>query len=370
MHIRNPNPGQLKVLAVVGTRPNIIKHMVVQRAFASRHPEVELKLVHTGQHSEPNMSGIFFQEFKLPPPDYQFLVSNPSPIRHIGEIMWQMERVLAIEKPDTTIVYGDVNSTPAAAWASARKGIPITYIEGGIRNPDGLQNHEEINRRLTSSISHLVFPPTEETRLNLLKENFPPERVFLYGDTVCDALHYALGELQITATEGDYVFAAFHRHEDMGAPGQLRGILEALIESGKRIKFLMHPSTEKKLKGEGLYQMLEENCNFELIPPQGFFDFVRILAGAGKVLTDGGGTRRQAYMLGKPTIILDGSIYLPEIVKTGWGIVTGTAKEKILAAIKTFDPRKKPRPALFGDGHAAEKIVDKIVEIYNLRRNP
>ncbi|MBN2460421.1 MAG: UDP-N-acetylglucosamine 2-epimerase (non-hydrolyzing) [Candidatus Cloacimonetes bacterium] len=348
----------MKLISVVSTRPDYIKETL--RHHYLKEMGIEEILVNTGQHYDHNMSQIFFDELKIPIPDYSLNVSTGLVGRQTGEIITQMEEILLKEHPDLTLVYGDVTSSLAAALASVKLRIPVVHIEGGIRT-DSRFNPEDINRKICDHLSDTIFVPTELSLQNLLKENFPSDRIFFYGDVTKDILLYTLNRHDIKIERKDYILITLHREENVDNSQRLTNIIRALNESGEKIVFPVHPRTRKQLERFGLQDKIGDNI--QLLEPQGYINFIRLLAGARKVLTDSGTVRREAYIMYKPVITLIEIIWWPEIVKCGWNLIVGADKNKIVDAIRQFSPPAE-HPEFFGDGNAERKILNKILSLY------
>ncbi len=331
------------------------------RAFSQKG--VEEVLLHTGQHYDYEMSQTFFEGLHLPKPKYinQIMKSGFHGDETAAMLMF-IEQVLIKERPDVTLVYGDVNSTVAAALASVKLRIPVAHVEAGLRC-EHFYNPEEINRRVTDSMSELLFPHIQSAYDSLIQENHPPERVVLPGDIVMDSLLQVAREKNIAISKGDYHLMTLHRAENTDDPQRLENIVNAVVESGVRIRFLMHPRTRKALVQCSLLDRLYKSPNIELLGPEGFVKFVEILAGAHKVITDSGGVRREGYIFGKPVINISEFIWVPEMVKAGWSLVVGSDRQRILQAIHEFNPSGE-RPPIFGDGTAAMQITDALLERY------
>lgn len=348
----------MKVVSVVGTRPNFVKEFLINREFQRKG--IEEVLVHTGQHYDYGMSKLFFKNFNLPEPNYYFNNSSVSSIQQTADIMRYMEDVLKKERPDCTLIYGDVNSTLAAAVTSAKLKIPVAHIEGGVRSWS-LYNPEEINRRVSDHLSELVFACTKTDYENLLRENFAKERIVLSGDVMKDVLLFMLEKENIPIKRGNYSVTTIHREENVESKERLTNIISGLLESQERIIFPVHPRTRKKLEQYGLINRIKKNPRMELIEPKGYIDFVRLLTDANKVITDSGGVRREGYILKKPVIVLINITWFPEILKVGWKVITDADPNKIVEAIKNFEPPEK-HPDIFGDGNAYKKIVKSLME--------
>lgn len=347
----------MKILSVVGTRPNFVKEVPMNREFRSRG--IQEVLVHTGQHYDYEMSRIFFKEFNLPDPDYHLQVSTGLAGKQMGEMLAALEEIMMKEKPDATLVYGDVTSTLAGALASVRLAIPVVHVEAGIRTP-ARYNPEEINRRGADALSELLLANCEDAYDALMKENHVGSEVVLTGDIMNDVLVSSIREFGISVKRGDYHVCTIHRAENVEDPDNLGQIVRGLIECGEKVRFPIHPRTRKRLESFGLLEKLESAPNVETSEPRGYLDFVRMLAGADKVITDSGGVRREAYILGKPAIIAINITWFPCILRAGWKTIAGPSAENIVRALKEFEPPAE-RQEFFGDGKACEKIIDAIV---------
>ena len=347
----------MKVVSVVGTRPNFVKEFFIHKELKKRG--IKEILVHTGQHYDYEMSKIFFENFDIAKPDYHFNNSNLSSIQQMAHIMEYMEDVLIKEKADCTLVYGDVNSTLAAAVASAKLKIPVVHIEGGIRSPN-LYNPEEINRRVSDHLSVLIFVCTGTDYRNLLEENFSKDRIVLSGDIMKDVLLYTVDKENIKVERGRYSVVTIHREENVESKERMTSIILGLINSKEKIIFPVHPRTRKKLEKFGLIDLITKNSRIEIIEPQSYTKFVKLLAGANKVITDSGGVRREGYILRKPVIVLINITWFPEILKAGWKVVVDADTDKIADAINNFEPDKK-HPNIFGNGNAHKIIVDNLI---------
>ena len=347
----------MKIVSVVGTRPNFVKEVLINREMHDRgHKQV---LVHTGQHYDYEMSRIFFQEFGLPDPDYHLHVTNPSATHQTAEMLIALEEILHNEKPDVTLVYGDVTSTLVGALASVRQGIPVAHVEAGIRT-DAFYNPEEINRRGADAFSELLMANVQDAYDQLIAEGHPSRNIVMTGDVMNDVLQKIIKDCNIEVKRGDYCVCTLHRAEDVDNPQRLSAIVDGLIGCGRKVYFPIHPRTKKRLEEFGIFDKLKAASNIETSAPKGYAEFVRLLAGADKVITDSGGVRREAYILGKPVIIVINITWFPCIARAGWKIITDANTEAIINAVNNFEPPAE-HPELFGDGKAYIKIVDAIV---------
>jgi len=332
----------LKILSVIGTRPNFIKEYLMHREL--KRPGVKEVIAHTGQHYDYEMSQIFFDGFELPQPDYHLNQKGKSNIQQTASILSAMEAILVAEKPSCVLVYGDVNSVAAAALASAKLRIPVVHVEGGVRSEDRF-NPEEINRRVTDHLSSLIFACTKTDYGNLLRENFSADEICLSGDLMKDSLMVTLEKEHIECEQGSYVLATIHREENVDSPIRLNGIVEGLVNSGLDIVFSLHPRTKKNLINNDLLKKLENCPQVTLLEPQGYSEFVRLLAGANRVFTDSGGVRREAYILGKPVIVPINIVWFPEIVESGWMVTVEPNPKEISGQLREFTPTS-PRPPI------------------------
>ena len=340
-------------IVVVGTRPNFTKHFALEHAC--RKFGVECVVAHTGQHYDDNMSDVFFDELGLTRPAHSNRIEKGTPAQVLGQIMTFLENVLYTERPDVTVVYGDVTSTMAGALASARLGIPVAHIEAGVR-AGNIYNPEELNRRVTEVSSCLLFAHIEDAYQNLLQAGFPRNQIVLAGDIVHDSLLLAMERFNIAVTDEGYAVVTFHRAENTDDPVRLAQICRALVNSRREIRFPVHPRTRDALRREGLWDGLAACGHIRLMEPLGFIDNVRLLAGANRVVSDSGGLRREGYILGKPVVSLTSMVWVPAMVAAGWELVADVDGDKILFGLHDFTPPAS-RPAIFGDGTAAERVV-------------
>lgn len=347
----------MKIISVVGTRPNFVKEFFIHNELKDRG--IKEILVHTGQHYDYEMSKVFFEDFNIASPDYCFENSSNSGIQQIANVMTYMEDVLNKEKADCTLIYGDVNSTLAAAVASAKMRIPVAHVEGGIRSRS-LYNPEEINRRVSDHLSTLIFACTRTDYENLLKENFPEDRIVLSGDIMKDVILHVIKRDNIKVKRGNYSVATIHREENVESRQRLTNIISGLSESKERIIFPVHPRTKQKLEKYGLIDRVIKNSKIEIREPQSYREFVKLLAGANKVITDSGGVRREGYILKKPVVVLTDITWFPEILEAGWKVVVDADSDRIIDAIRNFEP-PKAHPEIFGNGYAYKRIIDSLV---------
>ncbi|MBI4404332.1 MAG: UDP-N-acetylglucosamine 2-epimerase (non-hydrolyzing) [Deltaproteobacteria bacterium] len=351
----------MRVLTVVGTRPNFTKELSIARALKSEG--IDEILVHTGQHYDYEMSQTFFDGLELPKPQYlNSIVKSGFHGDETATMLSFIEQVLLQEKPDVTLVYGDVNSSVAAALASVKLRIPVAHIEAGLRC-EHFYNAEEINRKVTDVVSELLFPHIHSAYDSLIKEGYPQKSVILPGDVVMDSQRIVTQAKDIRTSDQGYILMTVHRSENTDSPKRMESILQGVKNSEKPVLFLMHPRTRSKLIEYGLLNTITRS-NIEILAPAGFVDFLKLLAAASMVVTDSGGVRREAYIYKKPVVNTSEFIWVPEMVEAGWSLPVGYDARRITEAIKFFQPPEQ-HPAIFGDGHAAERIATELKKRYS-----
>lgn len=351
----------MKVITVVGARPQFIKAAPVSRELRKHFNEI---LIHTGQHYDDNMSKIFFEELGIPLPDYNLKIGSGNHGKMTGEMLAKLEEIYINEKPDCVLVYGDTNSTLAGALAASKLLIPVIHVEAGLRSFNK-EMPEEQNRILTDNISKLLLVPTLDAENNLKNEGIE-EGVYNIGDVMYDAVlmfkekanlkQDLLDELQIEKNK--YILTTIHRAENTNNIDRLKNIIEALNESEETIVLPLHPRTKKFIGDYGL----KFNENIKVIDPIGYLEMLMLESNSRKIVTDSGGVQKEAYFMRKPCITMRDETEWVETVQVGWNIIVGTNKDSILNAIKDFNP-KKEQPYIFGDGKASMKIVELIKEL-------
>jgi UDP-N-acetylglucosamine 2-epimerase (non-hydrolysing) len=351
----------MKIMSVVGARPQFIKCAPVSRELRKKHKEV---LVHTGQHYDHGMSDIFFEELHIPKPDYNLNIGSSSHGKQTGAMLAGIEDVLLNEKPDMMLVYGDTNSTIGGALAAAKLHVKVAHVEAGLRSFDRSMP-EEINRVLTDHISDILFCPTKTAVENLAKEGII-NGVNLVGDVMVDALEYNYGIAMKTSkiieklgvTPGKFLAVTIHRPGNTDVKEHMVNILSALGESGKEIVFPAHPRTVNYLKGYGLLETLPSNI--QIIEPLGYLDMLMLMGSADKVITDSGGVQKEAYMLKVPCITLRDNTEWVETIESGWNVLVGANKELLLKMIH------KPKEDLPHDDIFGRDATKKIADCLNL----
>jgi UDP-N-acetylglucosamine 2-epimerase len=342
------------VLTVVGARPQFVKAAPLSRAL---RPHVRQYLVHTGQHYDPEMSGGFFDELGLPPPDRDLAVGSGPHGAMTGRMLEALERVMMEVRPALVLVVGDTNSTMAGALAAAKLGLPVAHVEAGLRSHDA-RMPEEINRRLTDHVSRLLFCPTPEAVANLKAEGIR-SGVHRVGDVMMDAVVQnrlrARRALSGRPPAGSYYLATLHRQENVDDPARLRRLVGALRALPRPAVLLVHPRTRERLKA------LRGVAGGALRPrgPASYLETLHLLEGAHAVLTDSGGLQKEAYILGTPCVTLRDTTEWVETLAAGANVLAGADPERIRRAVAALE-RERPRwrtPRVYGDGRAAERIA-------------
>jgi len=360
------------VMAVVGTRPEIIKMAPVVRALQkSKTPSI---LVHCGQHYDYNMSQQFIEELELPAPDYGYRVKAYSQGTQTARIINHIERLLKRTTPNVVLVEGDTNGVLATALAAVKLGIPVGHVEAGLRSFD-LRMSEEHNRRLTDHLSTYLFAPTTTAKNNLKRESVWG-KLYITGNTVIDAvvqhLPIAIKKSKILATVHfkKFALATAHRAENVDDKKVLTSFMEAFTEAPIPVIYPMHPRTRKRLRKDKIYDKIRKNGNVQILPPLGYLDFLVLMKECEMIVTDSGGVQEEATApcIQKPVLVIRLSTERPEAVKAGFAEVVGVEQRKILDAMeRTLENRKRfPEKSPYGDGNAAEKIVQIIREEVSL----
>ncbi len=365
----------LKFLSIVGARPQFVKLAPICRsieAYNKLNPcSIQHCIVHTGQHYEPEIADIFFQQMRIPEPHYNLAVGSATPGVQLGKMLERLDPVLSRERPDWVLVYGDTNSTFAGAFLAARLNLPLAHIEAGCRSGD-LTMPEEQNRILTDQLSQLLFAPSGEAVRNLEREGFSTvadsrgRSVVFVGDLTYDAL---LGNLQLTREKnsstledlglktGEYYLLTLHRTSNTDQLDNLRSILEAVSTLDLPVLFPVHPRTRKVLSGAGI--TLSENVRS--VPPLGYFEMLHVEKHARKVLTDSGGVQKEAFYLGVPCVTLRAETEWPETVQFGANRIVGADPEKIRRAAQAKYPENWQEFRPYGNGDAANKILEELL---------
>jgi UDP-N-acetylglucosamine 2-epimerase (non-hydrolysing) len=357
----------LEIALVVGTRPEIIKMSPVIKTLRKRN--MEFCFVLTGQHYEYDMSMQFVEELSLPKPTACFRLENSSPASQIGEMMVKLEPVLKHAGSELLLIQGDTNSMLAAALTGVKFGIKIAHVEAGLRSYDW-RMPEEHNRRMVDHVSDLLFAPTETSKQNLLNEHVYG-KILVTGNTVVDAVCDYLplsgsSEIMKRVPFQEFCLATIHRKENVDRPETLAGIVDMLVEMEIPVVFPVHPRTSLRLRDFGFYNKLSSLTHVCLLPPVGYIDTLVLMKNSKFILTDSGGLQEEATVpsIRKPVILLRQSTERPETVEMGFTKMAGVNKEAVLNAVNGLlnDPPFLPNRSPFGDGNAANRIVDAIVQ--------
>ena len=355
----------MKVVTIVGARPQFIKAAAVSRVLRAK-PGVHEMLVHTGQHYDENMSDVFFEELEIPLPNYHLGIGSGSHGMQTGRMLEGVEKVLLEEKPDWVLVYGDTNSTLAGALAAVKLHIPVAHVEAGLRSFN-LRMPEEVNRVLTDHISEILFAPTEAAVENLRREGISLGRIERVGDVMYDAaLFYgkkAEEESKILRKLGlspqGYILATVHRAGNTDNPYRLEAIFGGLCRTALEIPVVLplHPRTRFALEREKLFNTAQQRLR--LIEPVGYLDMVMLEKNARLVATDSGGVQKEAFFYRVPCVTLRDETEWVELVELGWNRVVPPQDEKRIAeALYSQLNYRGGRDAdPYGSGDAAEKIV-------------
>jgi len=341
----------MKIVSIVGARPQFVKAAVLSRELRKEHTEI---LVHTGQHYDSNMSDVFFQEMEIPVPDYNLNIGSGNHGEQTGAMLKGIEEILLIEKPDWCLVYGDTNSTLAGALAAVKLHIKVAHVEAGLRSFNR-RMPEEINRVLTDHISDLLLCPTQTAVDNLRNEGIT-QGVHLVGDVMYEALMWAVEKSKthstiltdLNLTPKNYLLATVHRAENTDDTEHLGNILSAFNQIQETLIWPVHPRTRKKLEE----MHWQPGKHIQLIDPLGYLDMVQLEENTRMILTDSGGIQKEAYWLQVPCITLRDETEWVETVQSGWNTLTGTNPDKILSAINlksnlnSFNIRLQEKPSL------------------------
>jgi UDP-N-acetylglucosamine 2-epimerase (non-hydrolysing) len=357
----------LRLLNVVGARPNLMKIAPLMEAYASV-PEIEALLVHTGQHYDANMSELFFRQLGIPEPDLNLGVGSASHAVQTAEIMKAFEPVVLERQPDAVLVVGDVNSTIACGLVAVKLGVKLVHVEAGLRSFDR-EMPEEINRVLTDAISDLLFCTEPSGVENLRREGVAGEKIHLVGNVMIDTLlrHLERAELSgildaLSLAPGRYAVLTLHRPSNVDDPAVLGRLLDALevVQRDGPLVFPAHPRTREKLARFGLAQRAASLPNLRLVDPLGYLDFLKLMAKARAVLTDSGGIQEETTILGVPCLTLRENTERPITVEMGTNRIVGQDPGRIVAAWREICEGEAAcgRVPPLWDGRAAKRIVD------------
>ncbi|MBK7029020.1 MAG: UDP-N-acetylglucosamine 2-epimerase (non-hydrolyzing) [Bacteroidales bacterium] len=376
----------MKILTIVGARPQIIKAAALSRAIRNHFPDqIHETILHTGQHYDANMSQVFFEEMQIPHPDINLNIGSAGHGKQTARMLEGIETEILNLKPDYLVLFGDTNSTLAGAMAAAKLRVPIVHIEAGLRSFNKSMP-EEINRIMCDHSSTLLFVPTPAGIRNLSREGFrieskPPYSIdnpgiFHCGDIMFDNLVYysSLAEERSTILQsmgledGRFVLCTVHRDNNTDIPERLEAIFKAMLiiaeRSGMKIVIPLHPRTSKLLQeklSSQVFSQIHQHPAIHIIPPVSYMEMILLEKHCGMILTDSGGVQKEAYFFRKPLIIARPETEWVEIVENGAGMIADAETEKIVAAYEYFKGAKLDFPPVFGDGTAGKFICNTLL---------
>ena len=375
---------RLRIMSIVGARPNMMK-VAPLIAELRQHEEIEPVLVHTGQHYDYSMSQVFFDQLRVPPPDYNLGVGSGTHYAQTAEIMRKFGELVQQDRPDMVLVAGDVNSTIACALVAAKERIPVAHVEAGLRSFDRTMP-EEINRILTDALADLLFTTEESANRNLANEGVAPGKVFFVGNLMIDSLVRALKipwesslRSQLGLDDKPYAVLTLHRPSNVDNADQLRCTLEAIAEVAQRIAvvFPAHPRTARNIEAAGLSSARIWNGGplpgpgLWMMPPASYLDFLDLIRHAVMVITDSGGVQEETTFLGVPCLTCRDNTERPVTVSMGTNRVVGCDPRHLLfAALEVLEsaPRNRARSARLRpplwDGRTASRIVRILKEVW------
>lgn len=361
---------KFKIVAVIGARPQFVKAAAIVRAWRKSPAGRSLSFVwvHTGQHYDHRLSGIFFKELSLPKPRYDLRVGSLPHASQTGRMLSGIEKVLRSEKPDMVLVFGDTNSTLAGALAAAKLCIPVAHVEAGLRSFNRALP-EELNRVVTDRISDLFFCPTASAVRQLAHEGIT-RGVFLVGDVMADVLrqHH---KIPAHTNSRPYYLATIHRNTNTDTPSRLARIFRALDGLDEKVVLPLHPRTAGKIqKNERLRKTLALAENIRTIQPVSYEKMLALEKTAKGILTDSGGVQKEAFLLRVPCVTLRTETEWPETLRYGWNELCEPSAKKILKSFARIKRRRGRTPAVFGRGNAALKIIQILKKDLEARKRP
>ena len=351
----------MKIVSIVGNRPQFVKAAPLSRALRRRMTEV---LVHSGQHYDPELADLFFDELGVPQPDHALEVGSGSPVTQLAVMLQRLEPLLTAEAPDMVVVYGDTTTTLGGALAAAKLGIPLGHVEAGLRSFDRTMPEEQ-NRVVADHLAALLLCPTDTAVANLAREGVT-RGVHQVGDVMLDASRMFApaaaarpGPRALGLEPGGYLLVTVHRAAATDTPEALSALVEVLTGIEEPAVFPVHPRTRHRLEAAGLWDRVTAHAPLRLSPPVGYLDFTSLLVGARAVVTDSGGVQKEAYFHGIPCITLRDTTEWVETVQGGFNHLVGMDADRVRAALADL-AMPAERPHYYGDGAASERIADAI----------
>jgi UDP-N-acetylglucosamine 2-epimerase (non-hydrolysing)/UDP-GlcNAc3NAcA epimerase len=352
----------VKIVTVIGNRPQFVKAAAVSGLLRREHDEL---LVHTGQHYDDELSTIFVTELGMPRPEIELGLGGGTNSAQTARMLGTLGELLAEQAPDAVLVYGDTNSTLAGALAAAQRRIPLAHVEAGMRSFDRAMP-EELNRVLTDHAADLLLVPSENAAQNLAREGVAGE-VEIVGDVMVDVAAMLAprasaddGPLQAAGVRaGEYLLATAHRAGNVDDPARLALLVDLLLSLGAPVVLPLHPRTRARLEATGMLARLAAGAI--VLPPLGPLAFTSLLTRARAVLTDSGGVQKEAYLAGVPCVTLRDTTEWVETVQAGWNVLVDLDAGAARAALARELPAE--RPQLYGDGHAAQRVVDAMARL-------
>lgn len=353
----------VRIMTIVGARPQFVKAAALSPCFR-RQPGLKEMLVHTGQHFDANMSDVFFDEMGIPKPDFNLGIGGGTHGQNTGRMIEAIEGILLTEKPNLVLVFGDTDSTLAAAISAAKLAIPLAHVEAGLRSH---RRHmpEEINRVITDRLADVLYAPSKSACANLRSEGIPDERIVDVGDVMHDVVRIFTDRAKqhsrilqsMALAPGEFNLMTLHRKENTDDRARLASIFEGVEGSPLPIVLPLHPRTAKRIAEHGL----RLPSVIRVIEPLGYLDTLRLESAANLILTDSGGVQKEAYFHKTPCITLRDETEWTELVEVGANVLTGADAGRIRAALSA-PPRRPSSTDVYGDGFTAERIVDDLLQ--------
>mgnify|MGYP001358551881 CR=1 FL=1 len=353
----------MKIITILGARPQFIKAGTVSRGF-NKFSEIEEIIVHTGQHYDVNMSDVFFEQMKIPKPDYFLGIKGKSHASMTGQMMEKIEEVVIKENPDWVLVYGDTNSTLAGAIVASKLQVKLAHVEAGLRSYN-MKMPEEINRIITDRLSNLLFSPTSKALENLDLEGYStmPCTVINSGDVMKDGAEFysSFARKPKLNIKGDYILCTIHRAENTDNKDNLLSIFKALEQISNKVQIVLpiHPRTLKKC--------CEYNIDMSkliVIDPVGYFEMIWLIENSNLIITDSGGLQKESYFFSKSCIVLREETEWVELIENNFNVLVGANTKNIIEKVKTYKFNKKFSSNLYGTGDATNIIIESLLN-YN-----